>query len=83
MESLRRDLLLIMDKFPAQSDRIKALYKNDPDFKALCADYFLCLNTLHKYQKESGEKQTTIKEYNDLRKDLENELQDSIFNKNL
>jgi len=82
MESVRHELSLIMDKFPAHSDRIEELYKNDPDFKALCADYFLCVNTLHKYQKESTEKQSTVKEYSDIRKDLENELHDLISNKN-
>jgi hypothetical protein len=81
MESVRHELSHIMDRFPAHRDRIKGLYKNDPDFKALCADYFLCINTLHKYQAESTEKQCAVKEYSDVRKDLESELQNFIFNK--
>jgi len=81
MEALHPELVFIMDKFPGQSDRIDVLYKNDSDFRALCADYFLCLNILHKYRNEFSEKQSTIKEYDDIRKDLEKELQDFIFNK--
>jgi hypothetical protein len=79
MKSVHRELLHIMNKFPKKSARIKTLYKNDPDFKALCTDYFLCISSLHKYQKEYMEKQNTIKEYNDVRSDLENELQNFIF----
>jgi hypothetical protein len=70
-----------MDKFPGQSDKIDSLYKNDPDFRTLCADYFLCIHILHKYRNEFSETQSTVKEYDDIRKDLERELQDFIFNK--
>ena len=81
MESLNPELLLIMDKFPGQGDRIDELYENDPDFKALCADYYLCINFLHKHRHEFGEKKSAVKEYEDMRKDLENELQDFIGEK--
>ena len=81
MESLHPDLLLIMDKFPGHGDRIDELYENDSDFKALCADYFLCINFLHKHRHEFSEKKSTITEYEDMRNDLEKELKDFISNK--
>ena len=79
MELLQPELLFVIGKFPALSDRIHALYKNDSDFKTLCEDYFFCIDTLHKYRNEFRKKQSAIKEYEVVRKDLEKELQDFLL----
>jgi len=63
MESMHPGLFLIINKFPKHVNRIDALFKNDPDFKDLCSDYFLCINTLHKYRNGIREDQGAIKEY--------------------
>jgi hypothetical protein len=40
---------------------------------------FYVKKILQEFQKQSGEKQNTVKEYEDIRTDLEQELYDSIF----
>jgi len=74
MESQNKQLRLIKKKFPEQTERIEELYKAEEDFRTLCADYFLCVQHLQKFQKEFGEKQSTIKEYEDIYTELEKEL---------
>jgi hypothetical protein len=76
METLNQELLFIKIKFPGHTALIDKLYKGSADFRALCKDYFLCMNVLDKNQKEFSEKQNTLKEYIDLRIELEKELAD-------
>ena len=78
MKVLYPDLLLVQEKFPLQSIGIEELYHHNTDFRSLCEDYFLCINALDQYQKESGDDQNTLKEYDDLRKELETELENFI-----
>jgi len=78
MEILNEELRAAKEKFPDQSARIEELYNNDPDFKALCADYLLSIKTLKEFQKEFSNKLNAIQEYQDICKDLENELGDFI-----
>ena len=78
MEILNEELRAAKEKFPDQSARIEELYKSDPDFKALCADYLLSIKTLQEFQKEFSNKLNAIQEYQDICKDLENELGDFI-----
>jgi hypothetical protein len=73
-------LRAIKNKFPEQGDRIEALYNSDEDFRTLCADYFLCMQNLQKFQVEFSEKQSSIQEYQNILKDLEKELQEFILN---
>jgi hypothetical protein len=80
MAPLDVELGLIKQKFPGQSDQIEELYETVPDFRTLCDDYFLCIQYLRKFQKEFGEKQDSVEEYQSLRKELEKELSGFIFN---
>ena len=75
MESLNEQLYLIKKRFPEQMERIEELFDSNEDFRALCSDYFLCVDHLLKFSKEFGEKKLSIKEYRNVRQELENELQ--------
>jgi hypothetical protein len=80
MESLNKQLRLIRKKFPEQSERIEELYETNEDFRTLCSDYYLCVQHLQKFQKEFGEKRSSIKEYEDIYAELERELYHFIIN---
>ena len=79
MKSLNEYLKAVKQKFPEEGERIEQLYKSDQDFRALCEDYFSCLQYLYKFQNEVDEKKYSFEEYKDMRDELEKELQDFIF----
>jgi hypothetical protein len=78
MEIVNLELLTVQENFPDQSQRIEQLYRSDPDFKALCADYFLSQKTLQQFQKEYNHTVNAIQEYQDICRDLEKELGEFI-----
>ena len=78
MESLDAQLRAVKQKFPEQGDRIEQLYESDEDFRALCADYVLCIRQLVEIEKEFSEKEHSMKEYKNIRKELEKELHEFI-----
>ena len=80
MESLDAQLRAVKQKFPEQGDRIEQLYEDDEDFRALCADYVLCMRQLVEIEKEFSEKEHSMKEYKNIRRELEKELHDFIYN---
>jgi hypothetical protein len=80
MESLNEQLYLIKKKFPDQTDRIQELFESDEDFRALCLDYILCVEHLHRFKKEFGEKKLSIEEYRNVRHELEDEISHFISN---
>ena len=79
MESLDAQLRAVKQKFPEQGDRIEQLYESDEDFRALCADYVLCMRQLVEIEKEFSEKEHAMKEYKNIRKELEKELHEFIY----
>jgi len=80
MELARSLLQIITEKFPQQAEQIEKLFSADEDFRALCSDYVLCLKYVRKFKKESEEKKLSVKEYNNVRSELENELSKFIAN---
>jgi hypothetical protein len=80
MESVNEQLQLIKKRFPDQNERIEELFESNEDFRALCADYFLCIKHLHRFKKEFGEKKLSIEEYKNVREELEDELSHFLFN---
>lgn len=74
MDSPQLQLSLVKKMFPAQKEKIEALYKEDADFRALCHDYFLCMRYLDKFHNEFSEKLSNISEYENARRLLEEEL---------
>ena len=78
MAPLDVQLGIIKKKFPEHSEHIEELYEADVDFRTLCSDDILCLQYLQKFQKEFSERRDAIEEYDSLRKELEDELQNFI-----
>ena len=79
MESVNAHLGAVKQKFPGQVQRIEELFKSNEDFRTLCSDYFLCIQSLQRLKKESSQKDKLIEEFNDTSLELEQELYNSIF----
>jgi len=79
MKSLNEYLKAVKHKFPEEGERIENLYQSDEDFRALCEDYFSCLQFLHKFKNEVKEKKYSFEEYKNIQEELEKELHDFIF----
>ena len=78
MKSLNEYLKAVKHKFPDESERIENLYQADEDFRALCEDYFSCMQNLQKFKKEFSEKRYTLEEYRNIQTELEKELLEFI-----
>jgi hypothetical protein len=74
MNALQTELGLIKNRFPDHKSAIEELYRNDIDFKSLCADLFLCTKMIQDFELEIAEKQHALAEYREIVKDLESEL---------
>jgi hypothetical protein len=74
MNALQTELGLIKNRFPDHQSLIDDLYKNDSDFKSLCADLFLCTKMIQDFELEIAEKQHALMEYREIVKELETEL---------
>jgi hypothetical protein len=74
MNALQTELGLIKSRFPDCKTIIEDLYRNDSDFKSLCADLFLCSKIIHDFELEIAEKQHALIEYREIVKELELEL---------
>ena len=68
----------MVEKFPGFGEQILVLYNRSNEFKTLCDDYFLCLQSLEKWQLNLKKDETFINEYSDLKKTLESEVIDFI-----
>jgi len=79
MKSVDELLGAVKKKFPLQASKIEELYEHDKDFRALCTDYFSCVQGLSKYKKLSHEGQQSVKDYENALSDLEKELYDFLF----
>jgi hypothetical protein len=74
MNALQTELGLVKNRFPDHQSVIDILYRNDTDFKSLCADLFLCSKMIQEFESEIVEKQHAIIEYREIVKELESEL---------
>ena len=74
MNALQTELGLIKNRFPEYKSVIDTLYRNDSDFKSLCADLFLCSKMIQEFESEIAEKQHALIEYREIVKELESEL---------
>lgn len=75
---LQSELGLVKSRFPTHLTIIEKLYREDPDFKSLCADLFLCSKMIHDFEVEIAEKQHALTEYRDIVRELEMELSMAI-----
>ena len=74
MNALQTELSLIKNRFPDHQSVIDDLYRNDTDFKSLCADLFLCSKMIREFESEIAEKQHALVEYREIVEELESEL---------
>ncbi|HEY2649159.1 MAG TPA: hypothetical protein VGI38_08185 [Puia sp.] len=74
MNALQTELGLIKSRFPDCKTIIEYLYRNDTDFKSLCADLFLCSRMIQDFELEIAEKQHALSEYREIVQELETEL---------
>jgi uncharacterized protein YdcH (DUF465 family) len=72
---------LIKERFSANTKGIEQLYARDAEFKSLCADYFLCDQTIKKINHEIEEMKSALGEYQEALDDLENEINSWIIKK--
>ena len=75
MESINFQLEVVKERFPNYTEHILSLYQQDPEFRAICEDYYLCIRYLEKAKKEFTEKKDSINEYERIQTELEKELQ--------
>ena len=81
MAKIHPDLSLVKKKFPGQGSLIEEFYNSNPNFQALCTDYFLCIATLNKFLEEVNENKSTIKEYKNIQGELEKEIDQFLHKK--
>jgi hypothetical protein len=80
MNMLQTELGLVKARFPEYQQVIDLLYRNDPDFKSLCSDLFLCTNMIQGFTLEMEEIKQALVEYQDIVSELEIELSMVIKN---
>ncbi len=81
MDAINYQLEAIKERWPEHKDQILALYYKDAKFRAICEDYYLCLQYLNKFRKEFSEKLETIGDYETILSELETELRGRIDKK--
>lgn len=74
MESTNAHLSTIKSSFPQHAERIESLYNSNTDFRALCEDYYLCMEISRKARQDFSKEQDRLAEYNQLTAELEKEL---------
>ena len=62
---------LVQDRFPEQSQEIAFLYGIDPEFRALCHDYGVCVAELKRVRSSVQFTAKQIEVAQDLKHDLE------------
>jgi uncharacterized protein (UPF0262 family) len=78
MESINFQLEAVRERFPEYKEDILSLYYKDPEFRAICEDYYLCIRYLEKVKKEYTEKIESINEYERIQTELEKELKSRL-----
>ena len=69
----------VINQFPGREAHIRQLWAVDEDFKDLCQDYALCLDTLNRWSREAVPPARNA-EYVSLRQRLEFEIEMRIRN---
>ncbi len=69
----------IINQLPERETSIRQLWDSDQDFRELCQDYVLCLETLDRWP-DGAPPQTPLSKYLSLRRRLELEIELKINN---
>ena len=78
MESTNAFIMVVKDNFPVHAHTIESLFNRNSDFRGLCEDYHLCIQSIDKFHKEFSDHQSLLIQYEILRKQLEKELLEFI-----
>jgi hypothetical protein len=79
---MTRELIFIIERFPAFQARIIDRYEHDQDFRQLCNDYCLSMNMLEAFQKIEPDFKKVKHDYEQVSEDLRKELLLFFSNKN-
>ena len=60
--------------FPDFEEKIDFLFRTDENFRDLCSDYMLCAGSMQDMKKESNKYKEQIEEYEELQRDLQQEI---------
>jgi len=64
----------VLEKFPDHAQEIKSLFIQCEEFREICEDYILCLNSVKKIESEDVKKDEYLKEFKTALEELELEL---------
>jgi len=79
---MTKELIFIIDRFPAFQGKIIELYERDLDFRQLCNDYCLSLQMLDAFQKTEPDFKRVKHDYKQVSQDLKKELLQFFSSKN-
>jgi hypothetical protein len=68
------ELNLVVSRFICHRLVIEDLYRNDADFRTLCADLLLCSKAIRDCEDDMLEKQRVLLEYREIKNELEKDL---------
>jgi hypothetical protein len=71
-------LAAILKRFPRRSVEIEKEIMKNPDFRALCEDYGDAVDALGRWSTSTDESSNRAKEYRQLVRDLELEIQNHV-----
>ncbi|WP_157243518.1 hypothetical protein [Algoriphagus resistens] len=71
---MKEKINTIVRIFPGKEEVIELLLLSNPNFLELCTDYMLCSSRILEIKKELEKHNVQIKEYEDLQRNLEEEI---------
>jgi hypothetical protein len=71
---MQKNINSIVHMFPEFEKNIGFLFQTDENFQDLCKDYLICARNVMEMKKESDKCKKQMEEYEDLRKELEQEI---------
>jgi hypothetical protein len=79
---MTKELIFMIERFPAHQMKIIELYDRDPDFRQVCNDYCLSVKMLDAFIKTEPEIKKVQQDYEQVSKDLKAEIMHFFENKN-
>jgi hypothetical protein len=78
---MQENIISIVRIFPDHEEKIEFLFMNDASFRELCIDYILCASKILDLKMRLEECGDQIEEYEDLQRNLEEEILKMIVKK--
>ena len=79
---MTKELIFMIERFPAHQLRIIDLYNRDQDFKQLCDDYCLSVNMLEAFRQTEPDYRKVENDYKQVSEELKKEILHFFENKN-